>query len=113
MVGNSELNMFYVSKFMKNCVYYEEASDTYVIAEVEDSELLIDMVVSKQPQDMNRIAEGFGNGIKKVRLGFTPEKADGFTVREWHVDDCTLHLKGMGMEPFRDEALMFPVLAHA
>ena len=113
MVGNSELNMFYVSKFMKNCVYYEEATDTYVIAEIDDGELLIDMVVSKQPQDMNRIAEGFGNGIKRVRLGFTPEKADGFTVREWHEDDCTLHLKGKGTEPFREEALMFPILAHA
>ena len=35
MCGNEDPFMFYLSQFMRECVYYIESSDTYVIAEIE------------------------------------------------------------------------------
>lgn len=35
MCQNEDLFMFYLSQFMRECVYYIESLDTYVIAEIE------------------------------------------------------------------------------
>ena len=35
MCGNEDPFMFYLSQFMRECVYYIESSDSYVIAEIE------------------------------------------------------------------------------
>ncbi|MBO5279574.1 MAG: hypothetical protein J6B06_08835 [Lachnospiraceae bacterium] len=113
MTGNTELNMFYISKYMKNNVYYHKAADTYVVAEIEGDELIINMVISEKEPDLNSLAEAFGGGIRKVRLGFTPKDAAGFRVRELDQDDTVLHVKGNGFAGFEEAKLMFPLLAHA
>lgn len=112
MIDNSELNMFYVSKFMQENVFYSEILDTYVIAEVDNDTLTIDMVISEKEQDLNTIAESFGNTIRTVRTGFTPKNTQGFEVREINQDDCTLHIKG-DLKIVEELKLMFPLLAHA
>lgn len=39
MCGNEDPFMFYLSQFMRECVYYIGQSDTYVIAEIEEIRL--------------------------------------------------------------------------
>jgi len=113
MADNSQLNMFYVSKYMQENVYYCEDCDAYVVAEIENDELVINMIISMKEQDLNHIAECFGKDIHSVVLGFTPKDTTGFTVREMDQDDRTLHIKGNGWSGFEEEKMMFPLLAHA
>jgi len=112
MLDNSQLNMFYVSKYMQENVYYSEILDTYVIAEIEDDTLIINMVISDKEQDLNQIAAGFGSEIRQVVLGFTPKQTEGFEMRELNQDDCTLHISGNFAE-FKSGKMMFPLLSHA
>ena len=113
MLDNSELNMFYVTKYMQDNVYYCEDCDAYVAAEIEDGELILDMIISEKEQNLNRIVECFGKEIQSVVLGFTPKNTEGFTVREMKQDDRTMHVKGNGWEEFEIDKLMVPLLAHA
>lgn len=112
MLDNSQLNMFYVTKYMQENVYYSEQLNTYVIAEVDDGTLVIYMVISDKEQDVNRIAQGFGNDIKQVILGFTPRTPEGFMIREMNQDDSVLYVKGK-LKVVGNLKLMFPLLAHA
>lgn len=113
MLDNSELNMFYISKYMQDNVYYCEDCDAYVVAEVEENELIINMVISKREQDLNHIAECFGKDIQAVVLGFTPKDTIGFMIREMDQDDSTMYVKGNGWKGFEEDLLMVPLLAHA
>ena len=81
-------------------------------AKADGDTLTLDMVISDKPQDLNRIAAGFGEGIRHVVLGFTPKETAGFVCREMDQDDRTLHMWGdMGI--IEEKKLMFPLLAHA
>lgn len=113
MIENSALNMFYITKFMQENVFYEASMDAYIVAEVEEDELIIDMVIAKEDVDLNRAAEAFGRDIKKVKLGFTPKDTTGFTMQEVDQDDSMLFVKGEGLADFTEEKLTFPLLAHA
>ncbi|MGN0479781.1 MAG: GNAT family N-acetyltransferase [Hominenteromicrobium sp.] len=112
LAGNSELNMFYVSKYMRENVFYSAALDAYAIAETDGGTLTLDMVISDKPQDLNRIASGFSGEVREVLLGFTPKDTAGFVCREMDQDDRTLHVWG-DMEIIEEKKLMFPLLAHA
>lgn len=113
MRDNTQLNMFYVTKFMQDCVYYCEDCDAYVIAEAEDEGLIIDMVISEKEQDLNHIVKCFGAGYKTVLLGFTPKNTDGFVVREMNPDDRQMFAKGDGFAGFEEAKVMVPLLAYA
>lgn len=113
MADNSELNMFYITKFLQDNVYYCEDCDAYVVAEIEEGELIINMVISDKEQDLNHIVDCFGSEIHSVILGFTPKDTTGFTMREMDPDDRMLFVKGSGFDKFEADKLMFPLLAHA
>ncbi|MBD5458286.1 MAG: GNAT family N-acetyltransferase [Lachnospiraceae bacterium] len=113
MVNNRELILFYVTKYMQENVYYHKEQDAYVIAEIEDGNLLIHNIFSSKPTDIGQIAKSFGNGIRQVRFGFTPHNCDGYTRELRAEEDCTLFLKGKGFENFAQDGLMFPTLSHA
>lgn len=113
MTGNSDLIMFYITKFMQECVYYDESLDVYVIAEVEDGELLIHNVFSEEKVNLDDVIRAFGKDINKVTLGFTPEDKSGYTVSQIQEEDTTLFLKGISVEEFEADRLMFPTLSHA
>jgi len=113
MAHNSELILFYVTKYMQENVYYHKEQDAYVIAEIEDSSLLLHNIFSPVPVEIGQIVESFGNGIQQVRLGFTPMDCEGYTRVPLKEDDCTLFLKGKEFERFAQDGLMFPTLAHA
>lgn len=113
MVDNMELFMFYVTKFMQENVYYDELLKAYVIAEVEQDEVLIHAVFSEHKVDINDIIQSFGNTIKKVILGFTPEETEGYECSEVQEEDTTLFVKGSFFDNFAEKRLMFPTLSHA
>lgn len=113
MVNNRELILFYVTKYMQENVYYHKEQDAYVIAEIEDGNLLIHNIFSSKPTDIGQIAKSFGNGVQQVRFGFTPHNCDGYTRELRAEEDCTLFLKGKGFENFAQDGLIFPTLSHA
>ena len=125
MVDNSELNMFYITKYMQENVYYHKELDAYLVAEEEDDKLVIDMIIANQEGNtklrqnnstLMQMIDSFKcetKVYKEVVLGFTPENTSGFTVRELDQDDRTLFVKGTVFEEFRDARIMFPLLAHA
>lgn len=113
MVGNSDLFLFYVTKFMQENVYYDEQLDVYVIAEPEEDTLLIHNVFVKKEIDLEKVIEAFGKSVKKVVLGFVPQNREGYFVEEIEEADTTLFIKGDAFERFDGEQLMFQTLAHA
>ncbi len=113
MVENPELILFHILNFMKDCVYYIEKLDTYVIVEIEGEELFIHNVFSENETDIDSIVDSFGNSVKKVTLGFTPNHANGFEVMEYKEEDTTLFVMGKDFNSFYDKHFMFPTLSHA
>ncbi|MBQ6995211.1 MAG: GNAT family N-acetyltransferase [Lachnospiraceae bacterium] len=112
-VGYSELFMFYITKFMQDTVYYCKEQDAYVIAEVEDSQLILHGVFAKQECDLDKVIAAFGKEINKVRLTFAPIKKEGYEVLPYRAEDCTLFIKGESFEDFMTDRVRFPELAHA
>lgn len=113
MTGNPQLILFYVTKFMRDSVYFDPLTESYVIAEEENGTLLFYSIFADRPVDPAVVAEGFGAGIHMLKLGFTPLNAGGYTVREHKEEDTTLFVKGDGWETFADQKAMFPLLSHA
>lgn len=113
MVNNSELIMFYVTKFMQEDVYYHETTDTYVIAEVEGGSLFIHNVFSSALRNLDEVIALFGADIKEVTLGFVPMETEGYTVAEYHGEDCTFFIKGEELNVVETDKLRIPTLSHA
>lgn len=113
MADYSELYLFYVTKFMQENVYFEETLGAYAIAEIEDDELLLHAVFADHDVDLEAVIRSFGNGIRKVTLGFAPADAGGYTCREWQEEDTALFVKGEAFAGFDGRKLLFPTLSHA
>lgn len=113
LIHNNELIMFYVSKFMKEDVYYHESTQTYVIAEIEDDSILIHNVFSDTLSDLDEVIRLFGESINSVTLGFTPLDSSEYEVKDYHEDDCTFFILGDKLNVMEKEKLMIPLLAHA
>lgn len=113
MMGNPELIFFYVSQFMQKCVYYCKALDAWVIAEIEDGNLLLHNVFSKEMTTLDEIVRAFGGGIREVTLGFAPGDDTDFEKTEYHEDDCTFFVKGDVFKAFEEKNLRIPSLSHA
>ena len=105
--------MFYLSGFMKDNVYYVEEEDAYVVAEIEGKELLLTAVYADHEVALEKVIAAFGNGIERVKLGFTPLDKNGFDEISFRSEDCTLFLKGDVWQEYRKEHLRFPQLSHA
>ena len=113
MVNNKELILFYVTKYMQESVYYHEATDTYVIAEAEDGSLFIHNVFSSTLKNLDEVIALFGEDIKEVTLGFVPMETEGYTVAEYHEEDCTFFVKGEALNVVERDKLRIPTLSHA
>lgn len=113
MVNNNELIMFYITGFMQESVYYNEETDTFVIADMDGCELFIHNIFSRSLTETDKIVEMFGSDIKRVTLGFAPENGDGFEVTELQEEDCTFFVKGTGMSIMEEDKLRIPSLSHA
>lgn len=113
MAGNPELIFFYVSQFMRDCVFYENQLDAWVIAEEEEGNLLIHNVFSPNPIALDDVIAAFGSGITGVTLGFSPADSTGFSCAEHKEDDCTFFVRGEAFRDFADKKLRIPTLSHA
>lgn len=113
MANNSELQMFYLSQFMKKNVFYVKPLNAYVVAEENDSELLIYAVYSKQKVDLEEIIHAFGTSVKSVRLGFVPENKETYECKLMNDPNTTLFVKGKVFDHFSEKRLMFPLLSYA
>ena len=107
------LYMFYVTKYMQDSVYYHKDSDTFIIAEVENDTLFIHNIFSCSQDTVDAVTKLFGEDLKKVTLGFTPQDTETYTVREFHEDDCTFFIRGEQLQIMEEHKLRIPSLAHA
>ena len=112
LCGNTGLPLFYVSKFMQDCVY-RVAPETYAVAELEDGVLHLYAVYAEKQPAPEAVARAFGGAVRRVQLGFTPLDTTGWEAEAVHEDDTTLFVRGTGFRDFERRGLMFPVLAHA
>lgn len=113
MKNNMELIMFYITKFMQENVYYMRKQNAYIIAEIEDETVLLHNIFADRVVDLDNVAQAFGKEIKRMILGFTPLKKDGYKITEVQEEDTTLFLRGTGFINFEKEEKMFPTLSHA
>jgi len=113
LVRNPGLIMFYVTKFMRESVYFHKGTDTFVIADVEDGRLFLHNVFSAEVKETGQVIEWFGKEIQEAVLGFAPTDAEGYEVTEIREEDCTFFIKGDGLQILEGEKLRIPSLAHA
>lgn len=112
LCGNTGLPLFYVSKFMQDCVY-RVAPETYAVAELEDGVLHLHAVYAEKQPAPEAVARAFGGAVRRVQLGFTPLDTTGWEAETVREDDTTLFVRGAGFRDFERRGLMFPMLAHA
>lgn len=113
MVDNNGLIFFYAAQFMQDCVYHDETTDTWVIAELENGELLLHNVFSSSPIALDAVIAAFGGEVTSVTLGFTPEDTEGWDCREYHEKDCNFFVRGDAFRDFAEKKLRIPTLSHA
>lgn len=113
MKKNVGLIMFYITKFMKNQVYYLPGQDVYAVAELEDGELFLHEVIGDHPVELDDVVKAFGSEVKWVEFGFAPPDVSGCERRIWREEDTTLFVKGEGLESFEAWGVRFPSLSHA
>lgn len=111
--GNSSLIMFYLTKYMRENVYYEKNLEVYAVAETEGKSLLLHQVFSRREADLAKVTAAFGKEIERVSLGFTPKNPEEFECSLLKEEDTTLFVKGKAFDDFDRERMRFPVLARA
>ncbi len=94
-------------------VYYLVEDDTYIIADVKGDNLFIKQIIANHKVNLETVISSFGNDIKKVILGFTPYDVAGYTIDEYHEEDCTLFILGKDLESIENKKLIFPILSYA
>lgn len=113
MIGNQELIMFYVTKFMQEDVWYHKESDTYIIAEIDRESVLIHNIFSKTLNNLNGVIGLFGKDVKHITLGFTPKDSGNYKVKELKEEDTTFFIKGNALDIINVERLRIPSLSRA
>lgn len=113
MSDNDGLILFYLTQYMQECVYYIASEDAYVVAEIDESRLILHHAFSKTACQLNEIIAAFGPAIRRVDLGFTPLDIAGFDCSLLTEDDTTLFVKGNAFEGFSGKHLRFPTLSRA
>jgi len=112
-VGNADLNMYYLTQSMKDCVYYIPEMDTYAVAQMGKDELVLEEVFARHEVSIAEVARAFGNGVRKVSLGFIPKEDIHYELKCHHEDDTTLFMKGRIEDVFEGVKFKFPLLTHA
>ena len=96
MCQNEDLFMFYLSQFMRECVYYIESSDTYVIAEIEGNTLMIHAIFGETSVD--EVIASFGSAIRRAALFFTPTDRMGYEETVVDEENTTFFVKRKAFE---------------
>lgn len=113
MKDNSYLYLFYVSKYMRENVFYILDQNAYVIAELENETLLLHNVFSEKPVSLKAVIAAFGP-VDRIVLGFIPaEPPDGYMVTQFLQKGTTLFTRGRFFEEGGLDGSCFPTLSHA
>lgn len=96
MCGNKDPFMFYLSQFMRECVYYIGQSDTYVIAEIEGNTLMIHAIFGETSVD--EVIASFGSAIRRAALFFTPTDRMGYEETVVDEENTTFFVKRKAFE---------------
>lgn len=113
MVDNSDLCMFYLSQSMKKNVYYAEQLKAYIVAEEENHELIIHDIFAERKVSIADVVKAFGPDIEHVTLEFVPDYKEDYDCNILQEKDCTLFVKGKGLEDFSKKHLIFTSISHA
>ena len=111
MFDNEGLFMFYLSQFMTETVFYIRGYDTYVVAEIEGSTLLLYAIWGEASTD--EVIAAFGRDIDTVRLLFTPVDKTGYEEHLVEEEDTTFFVKGKAFELLADYRYMLQPITHA
>ncbi len=114
MKNNPSLIMFYCTYFMRDNIYYIEDYDAVVVCDFNEDVLYVQDAFTTKEVKLDKIINGMMNEkTKKVVLGFTPNDISPYEKTLIREEDTTLFIKTGKDNPFKREALMFPVLSHA
>lgn len=109
---NADLILFYCITVLKDCVFYIKSLDVIAVAKLENNQLKLYDVFSKNAVELDDIIKAFTQfQIEKIVLGFTPKNPSVYDCAEVCNDDALFIQKGKHI--FDENKLMFPVLSHA
>lgn len=114
------LMMFYCMRYVKEMIYEIEDLGAVVIADYQGDVLEISDILSDGRAEMDEIIGRMERkGIKTIKLGFTPEKKEGYIARPIQEQDHTFFVRPGISETKEeshifqsDEKLGFPVLSY-
>ena len=112
-MDNIDLIAFWITGDKNDSVYYLPEEKAYIIADVNEETLFIHQIIADHKVDLENVIHSFGSKIQKVTLGFTPYDEHGYSVEEFHEEDCTFFILGKDLENIEKKKLRFPTLSHA
>lgn len=107
------LYMFYLSQFMRDCLYFVPALNAYVVASAEGDALEISEVLSPAPVSLRAVCEAFGPGYSRFVFGFTPADTTGLEPFDYVEEDCTFFVQGEPLAADLARIGSFPAITHA
>ena len=114
MLNNTAQLMFHLYTFLPDDIYYAEEFDAVAILEHEKETLFLYDIYTDSKSDLRDILGLFANdSTTRLKLGFMPKRADGFTIEANTNPDDTVFILPGGDNPFAAEKITLPFLSHA
>ncbi len=115
MMDNPGLPMFYLTKFMRENIYYFEELQLVAVAELEAGNLYLTDIFTTKEFDLEGIISSLMDREEmKVILGFTPRDAKGYDIEPLSVEGSTFFVKGRAVGNGNPLGYgRFPELSHA
>ncbi len=108
-----DLYMFYLSQFMRDCVYFLPESGAYAIAETEGDCVLFHDILAPSPAALEAVCAAFGPQARRFRFAFTPACTQGLTAFDYTEEDCTFFVRGMPLQDDLARIGSFSGVTHA
>ena len=114
-MDNPGLPMFYLTKFMRENIYYFEELQLVAVAELEAGNLYLTDIFTTKEFDLEGIISSLMDREEmKVILGFTPRDAKGYDIEPLSVEGSTFFVKGRAVGNGNPLGYgRFPELSHA
>lgn len=116
MQENADLVMFYCITVLKDCVYYSPSLNVIAIAKINDQQLHLLDVFSKDETNLELIIDSLSDEkITSVLLGFTPKDCVHYKMSsiDEALKDEVLFIQNGKTGLFDENQIMFPLLSHA
>lgn len=114
---NKGLTFFYCYAYpemgFKNSVYFVEAFNSVVIAQIEEDVLYITAIFAPEEMNVKQLTGAFTDfSFKEVVLGFTPKETAKAHARGYKEDDLQLFVSPELHALFANNPLRVPLLSH-